>query len=75
MDNQALEALLTALEADRVERKESITDKEKICEAICAFANDLPNHQQAGVLFIGMIGCYSHFLTYILTEILRHFQQ
>lgn len=54
MDNQVLEALLTALEADRVERKESITDKEKICEAICAFANDLPNHQQAGVLFIGV---------------------
>ena len=23
-------------------------------QAICAFANDLPNHQQPGVLFIGV---------------------
>ncbi|GAC1390582.1 MAG: ATP-binding protein [Ktedonobacteraceae bacterium] len=54
MDTQTLETLLSDLEADRVERKESIADKEKICEAICAFANDLPNHQQAGVLFVGV---------------------
>lgn len=54
MDNQTLETLLSDLEADRVERKESIADKDKICEAICAFANDLPNHRQAGVLFIGV---------------------
>jgi ATP-dependent DNA helicase RecG len=26
----------------------------KGCEAICAFANDLPNHQRPGVLFVGV---------------------
>jgi ATP-dependent DNA helicase RecG len=54
MDDLTLEMLLRDLEADRVERKESIADKEKICEAICAFANDLPNHQETGVLFVGV---------------------
>ncbi len=54
MDDLTLEMLLSDLEADRVERKESIADKEKICEAICAFANDLPNHQETGVLFVGV---------------------
>jgi predicted HTH transcriptional regulator len=44
MDDQALEKLLDDLESDRVERKASIANKDKICEAICAFANDLPNH-------------------------------
>ncbi len=54
MDDQELEVLLNDLESDRVERKASISDKGKLCEAICAFANDLPNHQKPGVLFIGV---------------------
>jgi ATP-dependent DNA helicase RecG len=54
MDDQELEKLLDDLESDRVERKASIANKDKICEAICAFANDLPNHQSPGVLFIGV---------------------
>ena len=54
MDTQELEYFLGDLESDRVERKASLADKDKICEAICAFANDLPNHQQPGVLFIGV---------------------
>ncbi|BAZ50437.1 putative transcriptional regulator [Nostoc sp. NIES-4103] len=54
MNDQELEVLLNDLESDRVERKASISDKGKLCETICAFANDLPNHQQAGVLFIGV---------------------
>ena len=54
MDDQELEKLLDDLESDRVERKSSIANKDKICEAICAFANDLPNHQSPGVLFIGV---------------------
>jgi ATP-dependent DNA helicase RecG len=37
-----------------VERKASISDRNVIRQAICAFANDLPNHQQPGVLFIGV---------------------
>ena len=49
-----LEALLGDLESDRVERKESAADDQKIRRNICAFANDLPANQQAGVLFIGV---------------------
>ena len=50
-----LEALLADLESDRVERKESWKGDapEKARQAICAFANDLPNHQMPGVLFVG----------------------
>jgi len=53
MTDQELEALLNDLESDRVERKESISDGDKIRQAICAFANDLPDCRQPGVLFIG----------------------
>src|SRR3989304_6605629 len=48
-----LEQLMTDLESDRVERKESITSPEKIRQAICAFANDLPGHQLPGYWFMG----------------------
>lgn len=54
MNYHKLEVLLNDMESDRVERKASISDRGKLCEAICAFANDLPNHQQPGVLFIGV---------------------
>ena len=53
MDDQELVNLLHDIESDRVERKASVSEKDKIRQAICAFANDLPNHQQPGVLFIG----------------------
>ncbi|HEY7334850.1 MAG TPA: ATP-binding protein [Bryobacteraceae bacterium] len=53
MEDSALEALLTDLESDRVERKASASDADKIGEAICAFSNDLPDHRAAGVLFVG----------------------
>ncbi len=44
------------LESDRVERKESWSGDapEKGPQAICAFANDLANHQKPGVLFVGV---------------------
>src|SRR5215510_14062907 len=54
MDDRELGVLLQDLESDRVERKASVADGEKIRQAICAFANDLPNHRQPGVLFIGV---------------------
>ncbi|MEQ9001676.1 MAG: ATP-binding protein [Coleofasciculus sp. B1-GNL1-01] len=54
MNDQELAILLNDLESDRVERKASISDRNIIRQAICAFANDLPNHQQPGVLFIGV---------------------
>jgi ATP-dependent DNA helicase RecG len=48
-----LEELL-AQESDRVERKQSLSDPDRAQEAICAFANDLPNHNAPGVLYIGV---------------------
>ena len=43
------------LESDRVERKESLQDDSpaRVREAVCAFANDLPDHRRAGVVFVG----------------------
>lgn len=54
MDDFELETLLNDLESDRVERKASTSDRGKIRETICAFANDLPNYQVSGVIFIGV---------------------
>ena len=54
MDDAELARLLTDLESDRIERKESASDGEKLRQAICAFANDLPDHRQAGVVFVGV---------------------
>ena len=43
-------------ESDRVEFKQSLSSdaSEKIREAICAFANDLPNYEKPGFVFIGV---------------------
>lgn len=41
-------------ESDRVEWKASLSDPDKIRQAICAFANDLPNYGLPGVIFIGI---------------------
>ncbi|NJP07554.1 MAG: transcriptional regulator [Chloroflexaceae bacterium] len=54
MEDHTLEALLHDLESDRVERKSSDANRDLIRQAICAFANDLPQHQKPGVLFIGV---------------------
>ncbi|HMD99595.1 MAG TPA: ATP-binding protein [Terriglobia bacterium] len=51
---EELERLVSDIESDRVERKESITDRDRIRQAICAFANDLPAHQAPGYVFIGV---------------------
>ena len=50
-----LTLLLDELESDRVERKAHWQGKtaQKAREAVCSFANDLPRHNQAGILFIG----------------------
>jgi ATP-dependent DNA helicase RecG len=48
-----LESLLNDDESDRAERTVSLTDTDKFAEAICAFANDMPNHRKPGYLFIG----------------------
>jgi ATP-dependent DNA helicase RecG len=54
MNDDELLKLFRDIESDRVERKESLSDPSKAYQAICAFANDLPNHQQPGVLFYGI---------------------
>ena len=43
-------------EADRIEFKESLSGSapKEIREAICAFANDLPNHTKSGFVFVGV---------------------
>lgn len=51
--DEELGALLIDIESDLVERKESIAQGDKIRRMICALANDLPGHGQAGVIFIG----------------------
>ena len=53
MTDQELQDLLVELESDRVERKAAMSDPDRICQAICAFANDMPNHQLPGVVFVG----------------------
>jgi len=53
MTDQELQDLLADLESDRVERKASFSDSERVSQAICAFANDMPNYQLPGVVFIG----------------------
>ena len=53
MNDRDLETLLQDLESDRVERKERFADRKRLCQAICAFANDLPGHGEPGVLFLG----------------------
>ena len=47
-------SLLADVESDRIERTESTKDTDKFCQAICAFANDLPNHRQPGYLLVGV---------------------
>lgn len=49
-----LEALMSDLESDLVERKETAADGRKIRRNICAFANDLPAHGKPGVVLVGV---------------------
>ncbi len=48
-----LRALITDRESDRVEFTVSTKNTDKFGEAICAFANDFPNHRQSGYLVVG----------------------
>lgn len=54
LNAEEIQALLTDLESDRVERTTSTSNTDKFAEAICAFANDYPNHRQPGYLLIGV---------------------
>lgn len=55
LTDEELLSLLNDTESDRTERKETFKGDvpRKARQAVCAFANDLPNHNQPSVLFIG----------------------
>ena len=56
LTDEDLLALIHDLESDRAERKQTWKGDapEKGRQAVCAFANDLPNHGQPGVLMVGV---------------------
>jgi len=53
LSQRQLVELLNDLEADSIERTTSVNGTDKFAQAICAFANDLPNHRHPGYLLIG----------------------
>lgn len=50
-----LEKIIIEPETDRIEKTISLKDSSKFGEAICSFANDLPNHNKPGYLIIGVL--------------------
>lgn len=54
LTSDQLVALLADLETDRVERTTSTNNTDKFAQAVCAFANDYPNHRKPGYLIIGV---------------------
>jgi ATP-dependent DNA helicase RecG len=54
MDDDELLALIRGPESEQVERKERLqTKKDEVCQAICAFANDVHRSRRPGVVVIG----------------------
>jgi ATP-dependent DNA helicase RecG len=49
---EQLKALMADVEAGAVVHIESTNHTDKFGQAICAFANDLPNHQRPGYLLV-----------------------
>ncbi|MDR3324932.1 MAG: putative DNA binding domain-containing protein [Spirochaetaceae bacterium] len=54
LTREKLERLIADMESDRVERTISTDNTDKFSQAVCAFANDYPNHRQPGYLLIGV---------------------
>lgn len=54
MTRDELTELLTSKESFRIERTVSTTDKDKFGEAVCAFANDMPDSGKPGYLLVGV---------------------
>jgi ATP-dependent DNA helicase RecG len=52
--DQELERIARDIESDRVERKEAMSDRDKVAQAVCAFANDLPGHGAPGYVLVGV---------------------
>ena len=54
LTDDELRALMADVESDRSERTTATNNTDTFGEAICAFANDFPNHRQAGYLLVGV---------------------
>lgn len=67
-----LEELIRSGESDRVERKKALSDPAEVRKAICAFANDLPNHREPGIVAIGVDDDGNPCGTPITDELLRN---
>ena len=52
LNAEHLKALMADVESDTAEHTESTNNTDKFGQAICAFANDLPNHQRPGYLLV-----------------------
>lgn len=53
IETEELLSILQDVESDRIEKTASTSNTDKFGQAICAFANDLPNHNKPGYLIIG----------------------
>ncbi|MEW6237537.1 MAG: ATP-binding protein [Candidatus Omnitrophota bacterium] len=53
LSSEELQQLLLDIESDRVEWTIATKDIDKFSKAICAFANDMPDHKKPGYLIIG----------------------
>ena len=51
---EQLSEVLNSTESDRIERTSSTTNTDKFREAICAFSNDMPGHNETGYLLVGV---------------------
>lgn len=71
-NDEDIERLITDLESDCVERKESWSGDapKKGREAVCAFANDLPEHRKPGILVIGVDNNGNYVKTMITDKLL-----
>jgi ATP-dependent DNA helicase RecG len=72
MNEQELRALIADHEADRVEFTVSTNDTTKFSEAVCAFANDLPNHRAPGHLVVGVDNSGAIARVQVTDELLRN---
>lgn len=72
MTEQELRELIAANESDRIELTISTNDTDKFSEAVCAFANDLPDHKQPGYLIIGVNSQRNIVGTPVTDELLRN---
>lgn len=53
MEKDFIEALITDLESDRIERTTSFRE-DKLGPLVCAYSNDFPNHRKPGYILLGV---------------------